>query len=188
MKTYSVAMMLMVLAVTVNPALAVQNDTWHLAMKFSTIEFVGSQGNRPGLDRDIYAALEAYARIAPGTYVGGEIGAATFEDGSTVSGSGSWWSSSFEFSSLELNLKQVLPINALLDVEGGLGVALVEAGDAYWYSGGSDYTNSYYAGQIFTGFNLSGQHWYGGLNLKYQEVESGFTNVRAGGHVGYRFD
>jgi hypothetical protein len=189
MKKYIVMIPLVLLLLTL-PAVqaAAEPDIWQLAVKYSTIEFVGHQADHQRIKRGSYGALESYLKIAPGTYLGGEIGGTSISNGSIVRLGGAWWEADFEFFSLELNLKYAIPLVSLLDVEGGFGAALVDAGDVPRYLTTSGSTESYFGGQVFTAINLAGAHWYGGVNAKYQAVENGYSNWRGGIHLGYRFD
>lgn len=167
-------------------------DRWQLAVKSSSIEFTGNQAESNQLGRGTYSGLEAYwnrplDKPFPRLYLGGEIGGVTIENNSLVNQGGFVSEADFEFLSLELNVKCLFPLVPWLDAEIGTGPALVMAGNVPRWAAASGYTEAYMGGQVFTGIQVVGEHWYAGGNAKYQWVEDGFSNVRVGGHLGYRF-
>jgi len=165
-----------------------QTGRWQLAIKYSTIEFVGKQAENNAIKRGSYGALEAYFELLPGYYIGSEIGGASMENGSTVNLGGIEWDADFEFLSIELNAKSIHQLTGWLDVEAGLGCALVEAGNVPVYFTAENYTKTYFGAQGFAGINIKGEHWYTGIDGKYQLVEDDYSNWRGGVHLGYRFD
>lgn len=165
-----------------------QTDRWQLAIKYATIEFVGKQAENNAIKRGSFSALEAYFKLQPGYYIGGEIGGTSIENGSTVNLGGTLWEADFEYLSIEMNAKTIRPLTGWLDVEAGLGLALVEAGNAPRYFAATDYTETYFGAQGFAGLNVIGEHWYTGIDAKYQLVEDYYSNWRGGVHLGYRFD
>jgi hypothetical protein len=219
MKKKLVFAVLLCFAVLSVPCARAQTGAVDVAVKVDYFHFTDSLIKSVNVDSGIFVGVEAYKQMfCPNLYLG--LGAGWAGTSGSVSDvvSGSAFvpafvtaDSSIDYVPIELNLKYVIPISSCFNFALGGGgsinyfafssdVAGISTGRRQGQNGAaasisdSDWV---WGGQFFAEFNYKFNHWFAGVDVKYQltqdlslfgvDTQAGADNLRAGGHIGFTF-
>jgi hypothetical protein len=162
-----------------------------VALKVDRLQFTDDTNK----DSGAYIGIEAYGKIAPNLYLGGEIGYANPEGTHADPFFEQVRKNSVTFVPLEGNLKYAIETgpNFAVDFGGGLSLNWVKEETTINF----DYLPAESAvlpgAQVFADLNFAVSNFFFGLNGKFQVTENSenlyysYTNWRIGGQIGILF-
>ena len=139
----------------------------HFSFKLDYIQFTDGVLDTINTDTGVYIALEGYRNIAPGLYLGGEVGWA-YADGRYRG-----YYTDLYYLPLEFNIKYAVAPSPKLVIDFGAGISLSYAEQvAYnWPLWGLN-SDWLFGGQVFMDINyVINNNLFIGLNGKYQTTE-----------------
>lgn len=191
--------------VVIGPALAqAQTDDTRSAggvrIKMAYLGFTDSILDDYRIDHPTYVGLEAYWRVHPQLYAGGEVGfanrdsSATIVDGTTSSLA----ETEITYVPIELNVINILSFGARIQTRFGIGVSYnyvrIESDPlpgGVMLKSSDDDKEWLIGGQLFADIDYHINNFFVGLDLKLQITKDwdaeDYSNGRVGGHVGWRF-
>jgi hypothetical protein len=159
--------------------------TFNLGLRADYLKFEDDLLETLDLEEGYLAALEWYGRVAPGLYIGGDIGY-----GLTDSSLGT--TPEVEFIPVGLNVKYVFSPASFLkcDVGGGVSYNWVDVKGLAAVGKTEDWL---WGGQVFSNLNFRFSRFFMGVHARYQHTQKllktgvRFKNYQVGGQLGFIF-
>jgi hypothetical protein len=181
----------------------------NIALKVDYIDFTDSTLEDLDLDTSVYGGLECYGQIAPGLYLGAEVGYTNPDEETTFVDFDPFLGpiavdieTEITYVPIELNLKYAIEAAPNLVFDFGAGVSMNYAeleveGSALGITIDDSEDDWLFGGQFFADLNYKFGQFFIGVNAKYQitedfeiddiDTDTDFSNWRVGGQIGIIF-
>ena len=181
----------------------------NIALKVDYIDFTDSTLEDLDLDTSVYGGLEMYGQVAPGLYLGAEVGYTNPDEETTFTVFDPFLGpvtveleTEITYVPIELNLKYAIEAAPNLVFDFGAGVSMNYAeleveGSALGVTVNDSEDDWLFGGQFFADLNYKFGQFFIGVNAKYQITEDleindidtdvDLSNWRVGGQIGIIF-
>ncbi|OHE58646.1 MAG: hypothetical protein A2Z47_01770 [Thermodesulfovibrio sp. RBG_19FT_COMBO_42_12] len=181
----------------------------NIALKVDYIDFTDSTLEDLDLDTSVYGGLEMYGQVAPGLYLGAEVGYTNPDEETTFTVFDPFLGpvtveleTEITYVPIELNLKYAIEAAPNLVFDFGAGVSMNYAeleveGSALGVTVNDSEDDWLFGGQFFADLNYKFGQFFIGVNAKYQitedfeiddiDTDTDFSNWRFGGQIGIIF-